>query len=412
MAKKQTTNNPTPENENKSSRSIISIIITAVIFIVAMIASEITGIDFVSILNPGPTPTATSAPVIIATDVPFSRDVNILTLEQGYGAEKGFWQVYFTAPTGSRDSSVYVGGVDTVVAAAIDNVRGTLDIAAFEFNNRTITDAVLNAHRRGVVVRMVTDNDYGLNDDDATISELIEAGIPVVDDARSALMHNKFMIMDGSVVWTGSMNYTVNGSYRNNNNVLQLRSRRAVETYQSEFNEMFVDRQFGPRSPSDNRGNFNQNGTPVEIYFAPEDDVLNAINSKINNARSSIHFMTFAFTEASVRDAMLARSNAGVEIQGIFERVGSGTEYSALTPLFCAGLQVRQDGNPFVLHHKVIIVDREIVITGSFNFSQNATRSNDENLVIIQDADLAAQYLNEYSRRWAEAITPENITCS
>ena len=77
-----------------------------------------------------------------------------------------------------------------------------------------------------------------------------------------------------------------------------------------------------------------------------------------------------------------------------------------LTPLFCAGLPVRQDGNPFVLHHKVFIVDSTTVLTGSFNVSANATDSNDENLISITDPDLAAQYLAEFDRRWAEATTP------
>ena len=72
---------------------------------------------------------------------------------------------------------------------------------------------------------------------------------------------------------------------------------------------------------------------------------------------------------------------------------------------------MRQDGNPYILHHKVFIVDDVTVITGSFNISANATDSNDENLVIITDPDLAAQFVSEFERRWAEAVVPSRIAC-
>ena len=112
---------------------------------------------------------------------------------------------------------------------------------------------------------------------------------------RTALMHNKFIIIDGITVWLGSMNYTVNGVYRNNNNVISLRSRRAVEVYQAEFNEMFERREFGPRSDEGNTGNFSQSGVPIQIYFASENEVIDALLREIDNAQSTVRFMTFSF---------------------------------------------------------------------------------------------------------------------
>ena len=115
--------------------------------------------------------------------------------------------------------------------------------------------------------------------------------------------------------------------------------------------------------------------------------------------------------EKPLRIAKLHTLESGVQVQGIFETTGSETSSSELTPLFCAGLPVRQDGNPFILHHKVFIVDNDTVITGSFNISSNATNSNDENLLVIQDPALAAQYIAEFERRWAEAIAPSGLSC-
>ena len=75
--------------------------------------------------------------------------------------------------------------------------------------------------------------------------------------------------------------------------------------------------------------------------------------------------------------------------------------------LYCEGVPVRQDGNPGTFHHKVFVIDGKIVVTGSLNFSDNADDSNDENVVVITNGDIAAQYLQEFERRWREAEAPE-----
>ncbi len=354
---------------------------------------------------------ATTAPGLTPA-VTTSGSVTSISIPLGFGAQKGFWQAYFTAPTGSRDPATYIGGIDTQLVTALNNVRSTLDIAAFEFNNVVLTEAVLAAHQRGVRIRMVTDNEHGLNDRDTTIGQFVAAGIPVVDDGRSALMHNKFMILDSTYVWTGSWNYTINDTYRNNNNALSIRSQQAVQNYQREFNEMFEQRRFGPRSPADTPfPRFSQDGVAIQIYFSPEDKVLVPLIATLSQAQHSIRFMNFSFTDYDAAKAMMDRATAGVAVQGIWETTGSETEASELRTMFCAGLQVRQDGNPFILHHKVFIIDDQTIISGSFNISSNATQSNDENLIIITDPDLAALYITEFDRRWAEAKVPTRLTC-
>jgi phosphatidylserine/phosphatidylglycerophosphate/cardiolipin synthase-like enzyme len=67
---------------------------------------------------------------------------------------------------------------------------------------------------------------------------------------------------------------------------------------------------------------------------------------------------------------------------------------------------VLQDGNPYLMHHKVFIVDETTVILGSFNFSQNAETENDENLLIIDDPALARTFLDEFERVYATAKNP------
>lgn len=398
------------KKKQSSRNQIISTLIAVVVFIIGAIVYSISGEDFLGIFG-------TAQPdntVVTETARESTGQFTRLNIGIGFGYQGDFWQVFFTSPSDSRDRSTWVNGIDVPLANAIDNIQNTLDIAAFEMNNEAITAAILRAHERGVQVRIVTDDDNGINADDTTMVDLEQAGIPIVADQRSALMHNKFMIMDGITVWTGSLNYTMNGVYRNNNNLLMLRSRPAVEVYEAEFNEMFERHEFGPRSDPGNTGNFTQDGVPIEIYFASENDVIGAILREINNAQSNIRFMNFSFTRDDMGDALMARANAGVDVQGVFETSGSETRFSEMPRLFCAGIDVRQDGNPGVLHHKVFIIDESVVVTGSFNFSDNAVNSNDENLVIIRDTDIATLYLDEFSRVQSIASAPasSDISCN
>ncbi|MEL7236554.1 MAG: phospholipase D-like domain-containing protein, partial [Chloroflexota bacterium] len=330
------------------------------VIVAAFILSSITGIDFLSLLE---TDTGTSGDtVVVEAPPPVPAEVDALSVGLGFGAQKGFWTVYFNAPTGNSDRSTYVNGIDQPLVRDISEVRRTLDIAAYEFDNEALTAAVIGAHRRGVRVRIVTDDEAGLEEEDESIPQFVRAGIPVVDDERSALMHNKFMILDGTTVWTGSWNYTMNGTYRNNNNALAMRSQRAVQAYQTEFNEMFENGEFGPRSTSAS-ASFTQNGIPVSIVFAPEDDAVGLIVRELESAQEAIRFMAFSFTQDDIGNTVRQRGSAGITVEGIFEVRGSETRFSEMPPMFCAGFDVRQDGNPYALHHKVFIVDDTTVLT-------------------------------------------------
>jgi phosphatidylserine/phosphatidylglycerophosphate/cardiolipin synthase-like enzyme len=104
---------------------------------------------------------------------------------------------------------------------------------------------------------------------------------------------------------------------------------------------------------------------------------------------------------------MIRRAQNGVNVAGVFEKVGSDTDAAELKTLSCAQVPVRQDGNGGFMHNKVIVVDERYVITGSLNFSTNAEESNDENVIIIDNPEIAKLYMQDFERVWALASDPE-----
>jgi phosphatidylserine/phosphatidylglycerophosphate/cardiolipin synthase-like enzyme len=332
------------------------------------------------------------------------------------GSGGDWWQVYFTNPHKDHDPNNLSNSIPEKLIQHIDNAQNSIHIASFEFNLTPVAEALIAAHNRGVDVRWVTDDEYGLEadeeDDHGQFAMLEDAGIEIRDDGRGALMHNKFWIFDNQTVWTGSTNITTNGNFRNNNNVLVVNSPEVAQIYEREFEEMW-NGEFGPTSPSTVSGQTVViDDTPVRIFFAAEDEVVSQLIPLIESAQNNISFMAFSFTHDDLGNALLERAQAGVEVKGIFETRGSETEYSEMTKFYCAGIPVLQDGNPGTFHHKVIIIDDRMVVTGSLNFSENADDSNDENVMVVSNRDIAAQYRQEFERRWAEGTPPEDIKCN
>jgi phosphatidylserine/phosphatidylglycerophosphate/cardiolipin synthase-like enzyme len=334
-------------------------------------------------------------------------------LPREIGYDGGWWAVLFSpGARGNQANAAYI--LDKLIAY-VDAAQTSIHVAAFETDLTPLAEALVRARARGVDVRWVTDDEHGVDADfdegRGQFALMEDAGIPIRDDLRSAFMHNKFTIIDGHILWTGSMNLTTNDIYRNNNNVVVVDSPEVAAVFEAEFAEMW-NGQFGPRSPAgQGQDVFDRNQRPFVIRYAPEDDPLDALVQITSLAERSIRFMAFSFTHDELGATMHERAAAGVDVRGIFETFGSETIYSEMGPLFCAGVDVRQDGNPGMLHHKVIIIDENVVVTGSLNFSNNAADSNDENVLMLADAGIAGLYLEEFERRWAEGRAPVGVDC-
>ncbi|MBL8057141.1 MAG: hypothetical protein JNK29_10610 [Anaerolineales bacterium] len=313
----------------------------------------------------------------------------------------GSWyELYFTDPDTTANLKDPAGGVPAAVTASFAAAQRSLDVAVYEIDLPVYADALIQAQARGVRVRVVTDTDYR---DERAAQALRTAGIPIVDDQRDPFMHNKFVVIDGSAVWTGSMNFTFNDAYRNNNNAILIRSTRLAENYTAQFEHMFTDRVFNQAAAVLNPA-VNLSGTLVETSFSPAGNTAAKVVDVLNSAQTSVQFMAFAFTRADFTDVLLAKAQAGVSVRGVFERrqVEAGAD-SAWQALQAGGLDVRLDGNPYVLHHKVFIIDGQIVVLGSYNFSRNAEDYNDENLLIIHNAEIAAAFAQEWQKVWGRA---------
>lgn len=309
--------------------------------------------------------------------------------------------VYFTDPEASGADG-RSGGVDEVLVEAIDGAQESIDLAIYNMSLKKVGEALIQAAQRGVKVRVVMESE-ALDRD--VPQRLVDSGmIEVLGDRREGLMHNKYMVIDGLTVWTGSLNYTVTGVYEDNNNLVRIDDEALAQDYSADFEAMFTDDQFGvekagaapyPELLIDER--------PVRVFFSPGGGADRALVGLVKQAQSSVHFLAYNLTANDLGKALVEANQSGVDVRGVMDaetaRNSTGSEYEMLHKAKIAVL----DANKGLMHHKVIIVDQRWVVLGSYNFTASAEKSNNENLLILDNPGLAAKFEDEFEKLYTQA---------
>jgi phosphatidylserine/phosphatidylglycerophosphate/cardiolipin synthase-like enzyme len=295
----------------------------------------------------------------------------------------------------------------------IDSARTKIDCSVYNNNTSAIVTALNNAHNRGVRVRYIAD-------DGTSNTALSSAQFPVLFVNSLDLMHNKFMVTDvdsvnKSYVWTGSMNWTSNNINDDYNNVILIQDQALAKAYVVEFEEIWGSNGSSPNASLSKAGNlktdntphfFNIGGKSIECYFSPSDKTTEQIDKAIQSAGGDLQLALLTLTRNDISASIIAKHQSGETVACIIENINDqGSEFVDLTN---AGVDAMQHTLPFDIHHKYAIIDANtpnsdpIVITGSHNWSTAAETVNDENTLIIHDAEIANWFLQEFSQRYCE----------
>ena len=383
--------------------------------------------------------------------------------------------------------------IEKMLVQAIEVAQHEILVAVQELSAPRIAEALIAAQHRGVTVRVILENNYSTpwteqtpsqlkphqrqrryqleqladqNGDGTTTPEEAKRGdaigllrdhrIPIIDDTDdgsrgSGLMHHKFVVIDRTVVLTGSANFTRSGMHGdanrprtrgNVNHILRVQSDAFAELFRQEFGTMWGDgpggklnSRFGLQKESTGVRTAMVGATRVDVLFAPHrkrdlNHGLNWIEEQLDEARTSIDMALFVFTAQQLADALQGGVNAGLQIRLIADPSFASRSFSEVLDLLGVGLpdrncKLEKDNQPFnkglkgvgtprlargdKLHHKFAVIDNKKVITGSFNWSPSAAHTNDETLMVIHSPQLAKHFTREMDRLWYAAelgITP------
>ncbi|MDE2490058.1 MAG: hypothetical protein KGM24_04375, partial [Elusimicrobia bacterium] len=321
------------------------------------------------------------------------------------------------------------------LAAAIDATRRTLRVAVYELNLPGVADAIVRAQQRGVDVEVVYDWSHAQGLGGAggqpgsfarpspQLQQLLSAGVPVRflrGSGPYGIMHNKFAVLDGELVETGSFNWTLAADQTNFENAVFRDDPSLASLFSSYFDWMW-NLGAAPGAGAPSAGPF---GTPPSdpsptvafkgaslprATFSPDGGTGAALVDAISRCTMSLDVAIFSFYSPAVADAVVAAKDRGVAVRVVAD-VSQAQKSPQVARLINAGVPVRLSagrGGRGVLHHKFAVLDGELVATGSYNFSVNAEKNNFENQLMSADPGDAAAFGAEFEAVWAQAHDPQ-----
>ena len=148
----------------------------------------------------------------------------------------------------------------------------------------------------------------------------------------------------------------------------------------------------------------------IRVYFTPGNRVEMAIAEVIAAARQRILVQAYSFTNPLIVQALAEAKSRGVDVIVLLDKSNRNQKYSAADFTSHSGLETLIDDKHAIAHNKVMIIDDQIVITGSYNFTRAAEKSNAENLVIIESVPIAEKYLRNWQkhRNHAQRYLPKS----
>jgi phosphatidylserine/phosphatidylglycerophosphate/cardiolipin synthase-like enzyme len=320
-------------------------------------------------------------------------------------------EVYF-APYDNPERAV-MAEIDKVITAKREDPDGHHYIYAsvFNINDPRIVDKLIEAHRNGVDVKLLTAA-HQMTPDKTWQTEyprLQQAGIPVIGmvrDQEFASNHTKFAVFDGKAVTTGSYNWETRSAEDNNENMMILRSPEVAAQYLEMFRAIGggpqIDRPVDPSSK-------------LNIYYSQQHDVPKVICQELDRAEKDITVSMFTLRTLKdndgqdVLDALVRAKQRGVNVTVVLEKniADAGEYYGRTTPNDLTDERLAEHGIEIVkihtnynnnkyaaMHHKFAVIDGETTLTGPYNW-YSGSKVSDDDLVLVRDKTVANRYLGE-----------------
>ena len=139
------------------------------------------------------------------------------------------------------------------------------------------------------------------------------------------------------------------------------------------------------------------------IYFTPPAGGASGLIKHIDASKKTIRVMAYGFTALPLSDALIRANRRGVKVELIQDEKSSQNNRDAVNQLIDAGVDVRSDGKHAIQHNKVMLIDDDIVITGSYNFTNSAEKRNAENIIILKSDYAAMRYADNWAAHWAHS---------
>jgi phosphatidylserine/phosphatidylglycerophosphate/cardiolipin synthase-like enzyme len=359
-----------------------------------------------------------------------------------------------------RPQSATQSEVGIALLNLLNGAKDTIDFAIFGLRDQDdILNALINAKKRGVSIRGVVDKDTDNQNYYTSTSDLLKVFPDIETDYeqdlmtlkyqsdfdynpyctrpygfegylqcigyslstdecivashasrepiifRGDIMHNKFFIVDGESVWTGSTNASDSGTGGYNaNTAVVVRSKEIALWFTAEFDQMYVQGRYHRAKPDESlvkRKCKLDDGSTVHVSFSPQGDTIEKlVRPLIKNAKEYIDVSIFFLTHKKLAGDLIKAHQDGVKVRVIIDATSAKNGYTKHEILRAAGIPVKVENWGGKMHMKVAAIDDKYLITGSMNWTSAGEGSNDENTLIIKNPKYTMQMHQFFDYLW------------
>ncbi len=315
-----------------------------------------------------------------------------------------------------------------VIVAFINGAENRLEIAVQELDDPPIADAILAAKARRVIVSVVLELDYlragrrqaqpkvpggKLEINRELHDALLRSAIKVHSDFNTRIFHQKFIVRDRSSLLTGSTNFTTTGVEKNLNHIVIIHDRAVARIYAKEYREI-QQGHFGKLNEGHDKvpTDVEVSKIPIRVLFAPDHAPEMEVMKQMAKGQKRIDFAIFTFAKSSgIDDQMILLRKAKRTVRGALDRRMANQKWAASRPLQKEGVTLsivpKKGTGVGKLHHKLMVIDEQVIIAGSFNYTGPANNFNDENIIILGDLESTNQRSIDRQKRLAKFALDE-----
>lgn len=282
----------------------------------------------------------------------------------------------------------------------INSAKKSIDIAIYGIEDQPkLSNAIVNAQKRNVKIRLVSDvesNGSSYYKDNYCLISKIQNSITDANSFPKYIMHNKFLIFDDSKVWTGSSNLTSTdfSNFNTNYNVL-IHNAEVIKAYKTEFEELYSDKFHT------NKKLKHEATATLSAYFSPQDEIITQkMIPLIDKSKTYVYIPIFYLTHKQLTNSLIQAKKRGVDVKIIIDATNAHAHYTVHKILRSANIPVKTENKAGKMHAKVIIIDDKYSIIGSMNFTKSGEKYNDENMVIIENPEIAKYLKSTFIYLW------------